>query len=269
MISAMQRPSDFWDALAPHHASLENNYLDVRSARHILRDIVQPVLVVGAGLGLIVEELRRNGLQCDGVDLSSEMIRYAMTLRAIELIHADARALPFATGSYETVLFATGVIDFIGDEELIQVILKEGRRVATTSGRIFVAFYRMSPSLEELLARIGLLKNHVLFFRELLEMYRMGPAQTLAWVAKRAQVSRLRAAAMLLRAGASSTMQETKAGLNMRKVFRDAACANALLKAAPETQPYRNEHEIRNLFMRLGIPIKEVRTLRSCHIVRL
>ena len=51
----MHRPSDFWDALAPHHARLENNYLDVRSVRYILREIVQPVLVVGAGQGLIVE----------------------------------------------------------------------------------------------------------------------------------------------------------------------------------------------------------------------
>lgn len=265
----MHRPSDFWDALAPHHASLENNYLDVPSVRRILGEIVQPVLVVGAGQGLIVEELRRSGLRCDGVDLSSEMIRYARTLRGLELIEADARALPFAAETYETVLYATGVIDFIGDEELIRVILKEGRRVATSAGRIFVAFYRMSPSLEDLLARVDLLTNHVLSFRQVLEMYRMNPAQTLGWVAKRAGVGRLRAAAMLLRAGASSTMQETKAAFNMRKIFRNTACANALLKAAPETQPYRNEQEIRNLFTRLAIPIKELHSLKSCHIVRL
>ena len=265
----MHRPSDFWDALAPHHAALENNYLDVRSVRYILREIVQPVLVVGAGQGLIVEELRRNGLQCEGVDLSSEMVRYARNLRAIDLIEADARALPFAARTYETVLYATGVVDFIGDEELIRVILKEGNRVATASGRIFVAFYRMSPRLEGLLARIGLLKNHILSFQQLLGMYQMNPAQTLGWVAKRAGVSHLRAAAMLLQAGASSTMQETKAGLIMRKIFGNRACADALLKAAPETQPYRNEHEIRNLFARLAIPMKELRTLKSCHIARL
>jgi SAM-dependent methyltransferase len=271
MQNALQRhrPSDFWNALAPHHAALENNYLDVRSVRQILREIVQPVLVVGAGQGLIVEELRRNGLRCDGVDLSSEMIRYARNLRAIELIEADARDLPCAAGTYETVLYATGVIDFIGDEELIRAILKEGRRVVTASQRIFVAFYRMSPKLEDLLARVGLLKNHTLSFRQLLEMYLMNPAQTLGWVAKRAAASHLRAAAMLLQVGASSSMQEMKAGVSMRKIFRNKACADALLQAAPETQPYRNEHEIRSLFTRLAIPIKELRTLRSCHIVRL
>ena len=265
----MHRPSDFWDALAPHHAALENNYLEVRSVRQILGEIVQPVLVVGAGLGLIVEELRRNGLRCDGVDLSCEMIRHAKTLRGLDLIEADARNLPFAAGTYETVLYATGVVDFIGDEELIRAILKEGRRVATASQRIFLAFYRMSPKLEELLAKVGLLKRNTLFFRHLLEMYLMNPIQTLAWVAKRAGVGRLRAAAMLLRVGASSTIQETKAGLKMRKIFRNRTCADALLAAAPDTQPYRNEQEIRSLFTRLAIPIKEMRTLKSCHIVRL
>ena len=265
----MHRPSDFWDALAPHHSSLENNYLNVQSVRHILRDIVPPVLVVGAGQGLIVEELRRNGLRCDGVDLSSEMIRYAKTLRAIDLIEADARALPFAAGTYETVLYATGVIDFMADEELIQMILTEGRRVATPSGRIFVAFYRISQRLEDLLATVGLLKNHTLSFRRLLEMYQMNPVQTLRWIAERANVGYLKAAGMLLRAGASSTFEEAKSGVIMRKIFRDTPSAKALLESAPETQPYRSEREIRNLFTRLAIPIKDVRSLRSCHFVRL
>ena len=116
---------------------------------------------------------------------------------------------------------------------------------------------------------MDLLKNHILSFRQLLGMYQMNPAQTLGWVAKRAGVGHLRAAAMLIQAGASSTMKETKAGLSMRKIFRNRACADALLKAAPETQPYRTEHEIRSLFARLAIPMKDLRTLKSCHIVRL
>ena len=75
----MTRASGYWDALAPHHSSLENNYFDLPSLRRIVHDIHQPVLVVGAGHGLIVAELRKRGLRADGVDLSSEMIRYAKT----------------------------------------------------------------------------------------------------------------------------------------------------------------------------------------------
>src|SRR5688500_11154117 len=67
--------SEFWGSLAPHHSAIENTNLDLPSIRRILHQIHQPVLVVGAGQGLIVEELQKNGLRCDGVDLNLEMIR--------------------------------------------------------------------------------------------------------------------------------------------------------------------------------------------------
>src|SRR5438067_4460196 len=99
----MSHSSDYWDALAPHHSSLENNYFDLPSLRRIIHDIHQPVLVVGAGQGLIVEELIKNGFQTDGVDLSSEMIRYAKERRGLAIIEANAKALPFGRGTYGTI----------------------------------------------------------------------------------------------------------------------------------------------------------------------
>lgn len=133
---------EFWDSLAPFHARIENSYLDLPSVRRLLPALHQPVLVVGAGQGLIVAELKKRGLRCDGIDLSAEMIRYARSRRGLELIHADARAMPFAPGSYETIIYATGVIDFMSDDQQIHLIMNEGRRVAGRSGTIFVAFYR-------------------------------------------------------------------------------------------------------------------------------
>lgn len=70
--------------------------------RLILGDIRQPVLVVGAGQGLIVEELRRQGLRCDGIDLSARMMEYARVRRGLTLVRANATAMPFADGAYET-----------------------------------------------------------------------------------------------------------------------------------------------------------------------
>ena len=81
--SALPNAPNFWDTLAPHHWLVENNYLDVSSVRLILGDIRQPVLVVGAGQGLIVEELRRQGLRCDGIDLSARMMEYARARRGL------------------------------------------------------------------------------------------------------------------------------------------------------------------------------------------
>lgn len=82
----MTTSSKFWDVLAPYHSALENNYLDLKSIRAVADAIQEPVLVVGAGQGLIVDELRKRGLRCDGIDFSSEMVRRANLRRGLTLI---------------------------------------------------------------------------------------------------------------------------------------------------------------------------------------
>ena len=162
------------------------------------------MLVVGAGQGLIVTELRKKGLRSDGVDFSSEMIRYAKTRRGLDFVQADARAMPFGKGTYETIIYATGVVDFMGDEEQIRMIMNEARRIASRSGNIFVAFYRFSAASEEFLARLGLLRNNVLSVREALEIHRLNPVQAIAWVAKKTKAGYFRAGILSLRSWALS-----------------------------------------------------------------
>jgi len=261
--------SAYWDALAPHHSSLENNYLDLPSLRRIVHDIHQPVLVVGAGQGLIVAELRKNGFRSDGVDLSFEMIRYAEARRGLKFVQADARAMPFGEGIYETIIIASGVVDFMGDEEQIGAIMDEAKRIINPSGNIFVAFYRFSAALEDFLARLGLLRNNLLSLRESLEIYRLNPVQTIAWVAKKAEAGYFSAGILSLRAWALSTMQEKTLAFKMQRIFRKADYAKSLTDAAPERQPYRNEPEIRSLFKRLAIPMKKLEASRSCYIVHI
>ena len=263
----MKRTFEFWDALAPHHAMIEDSYLGRGVLRRILNRIQPPVLVVGAGQGLIVGELQHAGLRCDGVDLSAEMIRYARVRRGMELIEADARAMPFERGAYKTVIYATGVIDFMSDEEEIRTILNEGRRIA--SGSIFVAFYRMSAASEAFLTRLELLKDSVLKFRETLEIYRLSPIRAIAWVAKRAKVGYVGAAMASLRSSAGSTWEEKRNAFRMQRIFAKASGAEALVNAAPEEQPYRNEAEIRNLFARLAVPIKQFEAFGNCCVVQI
>lgn len=50
----MQDPIRFWNALAAHHAAIEENFLDRASLRRVMGDLQSPVLVVGAGQGLLV-----------------------------------------------------------------------------------------------------------------------------------------------------------------------------------------------------------------------
>ncbi len=262
------RSSAFWDALAPHHSAIENSYLDLRSLRRILPEVRQPVLVVGAGQGLLLEELKKKGFQSDGVDLSPVMVRYASLRRGLTLVEADARAMPFGEGAYSTIIYATGVIDFIADEQDIRPILDEGKRIAGPSGKIFVAFYRLSPALEEFATRVGLLRNNLLANREGLESYLLGPVQMMKCVAQKAGVGRLAAALLVLRMSVLATMQEKTITFRMQRMFRKID-ARPLIEAAPEKQPYRNEAEIRNLFKRLAVPMKQLEAFSSCYMVEI
>ena len=265
----MKQPADFWNALAPFHSDIENNYFDLPSLRRILDEVREPVLVVGAGQGLIVAELLRKGFQCDGVDFSSEMIRYARLRRGLSLIQADATAMPLKDGAYQTIIYATGVVDFMGDEAEIKRIMNEAARVVSPTGTVFVAFYRSSPAIERLLTDLGLLRNHVLSQRDALEINRLGSFEMLKWVAKKAGVSYIRAALLLIRMTLFSAFREKMTALKMKRIFRKMNDAGSLIQRAPEKVPYRNEAEIRELFGRLGIPIKELMPLSTCVIVRI
>ena len=55
----------------------------------------------------------------------------------------------------------------------------------------------------------------------------------------------------------------------MQRVMRKYPNPRTLINAAPETAPYRNEREIRNLFQRLDVPIAQLRVLASCCVARI
>ena len=260
---------EFWDQLAPHHAALENNFFDLRSVRTLLKELAPPVLIVGAGQGLIVNELIQRGINCDGVDLSPEMIRFAKERRGLTLVHADALAMPFHDQSYGTIIYATGVIDFMANEQAVGLILQEGRRVVQQSGKIFVAFYRLSDALERFLMLVDLLKDGVLDQKASLETYLLGPAQMVRWLQHRTNTKTWRVAALFLRLAVGTTIQEKLNTRQMQKLFRNREAAMRLIECAPHQQPYRNKAKIEALFARLAIPINEFQTLRSCFIVKI
>ncbi len=172
--------TDFWNVLAQFHAEIEDTNFDLASVRRLLPEIQSPVLVVGAGQGLIVEELRKRGFECEGVDLSPEMIQQAKLRRGISLVQADAKAMPFPTASYATIIYATGVVDFTAEDDEIRSILAEGRRVVKESGKIFVAFYKTSAVQADLLELVRLIRDHRAAFRESLEINLLNPVQLVA-----------------------------------------------------------------------------------------
>jgi hypothetical protein len=114
-----------------------------------------------------------------------------------------------------------------------------------------------------------LLRNSVLRFRELLEIYRLTPLQTISWVAKHSKTGYSGAVMLALRSWAFSSWQEKRNAFHMQKVFGNATHADALIQAAPENQTYRDEVEIRKLFARFAIPIRQLGTSGSCHMVQI
>ena len=261
--------SAYWDSMAPHLISMEDNYLDPISLDHISHEINQPVLVIGAGQGVLVEHLQKMGLHTDGVDLSAQMIRYARDRRGLSLIEADARKMPFATESYETVIVATGVVDFMDDDTLIDSILSEARRVQRSSGKILVAFYRISTVSEKFLTRLGLLHDNGLMLRESMELYRLKPPQNLLHISRLARTSAVRAAAMSIHCWLFSTTKEKLLARNLQKVYGGKDRSDELIVATPQRVPYRNEQEIRKLLGRVGASVKSLWSLSSCYIARI
>ncbi len=231
-------------------------------------DVRSPVLIVGAGQGLLVAELLSRGYQCAGVDFSSEMIRHAKSRRGLDIIQADASALPLGNATYETIIYATGVIDFNSDENAILNMLNEGRRVVKPGGKILVAFYRFSSALEDFLTSVGLLSDSVVLYRQSLETYLMTGPQMLRWVMQSADTGWLGAAGLMFRLAAFGTLREKVTTLKMQRIVRKMEDAQGFIQAAAETQPYRNEAEIRKLFDRMSFPIREFRSLATCWIAR-
>jgi hypothetical protein len=66
----------------------------------------------------------------------------------------------------------------------------------------------------------------------------------------------------------SGTVREKTTTLKMKRIVLGMENPLAFIEAAPETQPYRNEAEIRRLFDRLQIPIKNLRTLATCWVAQ-
>ena len=73
----------------------------------------------------------------------------------------------------------------------------------------------------------------------------------------------------LNRRNGAQLWQEKRNAFHMQRLFAKGNHADTLIQAAPQKQAYRNEAEIKHLFARLAIPIKQLRPCSSCYIVQI
>jgi SAM-dependent methyltransferase len=77
--------------------------LQLEAVRRLLGTGRGTVLDVGCGTGVYTEAIAQWGWAVHGVDISEDMLRYARA-RGLDVVHADATALPFDNDSFDAVV---------------------------------------------------------------------------------------------------------------------------------------------------------------------
>jgi len=271
----MVETQSYWTAWSPYWSYQEDFFLDLAAINKLAAFITNPVLIIGAGQGLLVEQLQKKDFTVDGIDSDPQMISYAQKRRGIDLIQTDASNMPFANDSYKTSIVATGVVDFIDDEEQIKLIIDEALRVTDGSGKVFVAFYKYHSKVETLLKYTGMITDKSLLrFKKLAEMTMLSfenPFQFINTVRKEAKVSYLNAIFVLMKAQLFLPKKEKAASKKLSALWRRAKKEldnpQSLIDCLPEFVPYRDEEQIRSLFKKLNFSIKKMFFYDSCTIV--
>ena len=260
----------FWESWSPYWSYIEDNHLDLDSIDKLAPLIKDPALVIGAGQGLLVEELRKKGLDVDGIDAEPEMVAYAKKRRNIDIVLANGKKMPFADNTYQTSIVATGVVDFLDNEEQILSILNEAIRVTEDNGKVLIAFYRFHTQGEELLRYLGILTDDNRWCaRQMHETFRLKPIAFLKAAAKEANVSFVSALFKFIKLQMQLPQKEKKAMKRLAEMWKEINNPEELIASVPDSLPYRNEESIRILFENLDIPIKEIIQMASCLTVQI
>ena len=139
-LQARKLQRQFWDDQAANWA-MEETLLGLQPTHldKVVTHLTAPLLVIGAGQGLIQQALFDRGVPATGVDWSSAMVEMG-NMRGIEdLICADADDLPFKDGEFATVVLSTGVLMPTHSKDRIAAYFSEVRRVLEPKGMLIVA----------------------------------------------------------------------------------------------------------------------------------
>jgi SAM-dependent methyltransferase len=251
----------FWERMAPYVPLIEDAHLDREVARDLVaRGLVQgPVLVVGAGHGLVVEALRLAGLEVHGVDDLAAAVEGARARRGLDVVLAEAAALPFPEERFATVIVASGVIDFLDDEREIDAVVREAVRVTRAGGRTLLAFWRVDPDAVGFFEALGVVSGDRFRHRDTFAISRDGPAALLARLARR--VGWLRAVSLVARRFLALPPQEREQARALARIWEVDPDPDGLLAAVPEEVPMHGPDGVAALLGRLGVTA-------TCHAYR-
>jgi len=263
-------PLQFWETLAPYLSHIEDNFLDLESINKLKSIINGPVLVIGAGQGLLVESLQQSGYKVDGIDNNTKMIEYAERRRSIKLIQEDATNLSFDDNSYKTTIVATGVVDYIDDLHLIEAILNEAARVTTDEGRILVAFYRMHPASEAFQKSAGILTVDGKFrHRYAFGLMQGKLSDMIKTIKKDTNMGLLPIIFHLVKIQILVPKKERDMSKTFNEMFKMMDNPNEFIESCPDSIPYRTLPSIHELFEKLGFSISNTYVYDLCTVAEL
>jgi len=127
-------------------------------ARYVAKNLEGEIAVsIGCGTGIIerrIMEIKK--VEIVGVELDDEMIK--MASKRIEVIKADATALPFKNASFDNAIFITS-LEFIED---YRKTIDEAYRILKKEGKIVVILLNTSSSyFKERYERGGYIKRNI------------------------------------------------------------------------------------------------------------
>lgn len=249
----------WWARWSPYWESYEDQYLGSRVIKYLSGYIESPVLLIGAGQGLLLENLKKKGLSAFGIDYTREMIKAGTERRGVKSSLADARALPFGKNQFKTVIIASGVIDTMAEVDQIRRIADEAMRVTSPFGNLIVGFYQFSPVVEKTYRRLGALDDSGIFhMRRIFDISRdTDPRRCVPMICRWTGRSTIETFLWFTYTGITLPRYLRGNDKKLKKVIEAAAGdgigAQELIESVPAELPYRKAPEIRDLLDELGM----------------
>lgn len=185
--------------------------------------------------------------------------------------------MPFRDAGFKTTLIATGVLDFLADENGISAILNEARRVTRIQGNIFVAFFGATPQAEELAEYTGLLSEGSLDLgtlgrifaepgnpaRKIVAQTLRNPDRSIPGLLSRWLRAFLSMPGRTFRRARSARVLMKKAGAG------EVPALEKLLHHLPERMLLRSSGQIRGILASAHFPPRSIIESDNCKIARL
>ncbi|MDD5306305.1 MAG: ATP-binding cassette domain-containing protein [Deltaproteobacteria bacterium] len=266
----------WWKVWAPYWEHLERRHLTPDVIDALAGAIAGPCLVVGSGQGLVLEHLARGGLEAVGVDLEHGMLVRGRERRGVAGLAADARNLPFVDGRFGTVMVASGVIDYLDDEVTIAAIVRECLRVLAPEGSLFVAFYRLHPTLRRIHERLGVLAHgryHMGRLFDIHETVKESPfrcmSKIVSWTGRNPVSVFFGFTALGAFMPGMLRSENVVIDRIVARAAEDGLSVRELFASVPAQLPHRDAHAARALFTSIGISPEEPYETDDCLVFRL